>query len=72
MENVHPVSKMMSTMSSEELVRERSAVTKSGSKSLRVRWECSARGSGEWESEMRWMEKSKEDGADGAKSARHG
>ena len=63
MEKVQPVSRMISTMSSAELARDRRVATKSGSKSAREMWEFSARGRA---SETRRREKSeKTEGGEG-------
>ena len=59
MENVQPVSRMMSTMSSEVFVRDKRVATNSGSKAERVKWELSAFGSSRVSSETRRREKSK-------------
>lgn len=66
MEKVQPVSRMMSTMSSEVLVRDKRVATKSGSKSARVKCELRAFGSSRVSSEIKRIEKSKLD-AEGAK-----
>ena len=56
---MQPVSRMMSTRSSDVFVRESSVATKSGSKSAREICECIACGKARMASEQRRMEKSK-------------